>query len=208
MSKTMNYHNVKFTAAYGTSKQLPPSTRAEVSFVGRSNVGKSSLMNKLFNRKKLAKVSATPGKTSTINFFEAEWADFVDLPGYGFAQVSKSEKARWREMIEGYYNQDREFCCVVSLIDIRHPATALDVNMIEFLIAAELPFMIVCTKADKLSKNKCAQSIAALRRQLGFSRDEVEIIPISSANGSGIDDLKAALERRIKAYNNDEISEE
>ena len=208
MSKTMNYHNVKFTAAYGTSKQLPPSTRAEVSFVGRSNVGKSSLMNKLFNRKKLAKVSATPGKTSTINFFEAEWADLVDLPGYGFAQVSKSEKARWREMIEGYYNQDREFCCVVSLIDIRHPATALDVNMIEFLIAAELPFMIVCTKADKLSKNKCAQSIAALRRQLGFSRDEVEIIPISSANGSGIDDLKAALERRIKAYNNDESSEE
>lgn len=208
MSKTMNYHNVKFTAAYGTSKQLPPSTRAEVSFVGRSNVGKSSLMNKLFNRKKLAKVSATPGKTSTINFFEAEWADFVDLPGYGFAQVSKSEKARWREMIEGYYNQDREFCCVVSLIDIRHPATALDVNMIEFLIAVELPFMIVCTKADKLSKNKCAQSIAALRRQLGFSRDEVEIIPISSANGSGIDDLKAALERRIKAYNNDESSEE
>ena len=208
MSKTMNYHNVKFAAAYGTSKQLPPSTRAEVSFVGRSNVGKSSLMNKLFNRKKLAKVSATPGKTSTINFFEAEWADFVDLPGYGFAQVSKSEKARWREMIEGYYNQDREFCCVVSLIDIRHPATALDVNMIEFLIAAELPFMIVCTKADKLSKNKCEQSIAALRRQLGFSRDEVEIIPISSANGSGIDDLKAALERRIKAYNNDESSEE
>ena len=109
---------------------------------------------------------------------------------------------------QGYYNQDREFCCVVSLIDIRHPATALDVNMIEFLIAAELPFMIVCTKADKLSKNKCAQSIAALRRQLGFSRDEVEIIPISSANGSGIDDLKAALERRIKAYNNDESSEE
>ena len=208
MSKTMNYHNVKFTAAYGTSKQLPPSTRAEVSFVGRSNVGKSSLMNKLFNRKKLAKVSATPGKTSTINFFEAEWADFVDLPGYGFAQVSKSEKARWREMIEGYYNQDREFCCVVSLIDMRHPATALDVNMIEFLIAAELPFMIVCTKADKLSKNKCMQNIAALRRQLGFSRDEVEIIPISSANGSGIDDLKAALERRIKAYNNDESSEE
>ena len=208
MSKTMNYHNVKFTAAYGTSKQLPPSTRAEVSFVGRSNVGKSSLMNKLFNRKKLAKVSATPGKTSTINFFEAEWADFVDLPGYGFAQVSKSEKARWREMIEGYYNQDREFCCVVSLIDIRHPATALDVNMIEFLIAAELPFMIVCTKADKLSKNKCMQNIAALRRQLGFSRDEVEIIPISSANGSGLDDLKAALERRIKAYNNDKSSDE
>ena len=97
---------------------------------------------------------------------------------------------------------------MVSLIDIRHPATALDVNMIEFLIAAELPFMIACSKADKLSKTKCMQNIAALRRQLGFSRDEVEIIPSSSANGSGIDDLKAALERRIKAYNNDESSEE
>lgn len=208
MADSINYQLAKFVASYGKVSQIPESTCPEVSFVGRSNVGKSSIMNKLFGRKNLVKVSSTPGKTSNINFFEADDVHFVDLPGYGFAQVSKSEKARWREMIEGYYNQDREFCCVVSLIDIRHPATALDVNMIEFLIAAELPFMIVCTKADKLSKNKCAQSIAALRRQLGFSRDEVEIIPISSANGSGIDDLKAALERRIKAYNNDESSEE
>ena len=155
MSKTMNYHNVKFAAAYGTSKQLPPSKRAEVSFVGRSNVGKSSLMNKLFNRKKLAKVSATPGKTSTINFFEAEWADFVDLPGYGFAQVSKSEKARWREMIEGYYNQDREFCCVVSLIDIRHPDAAedepLDVPGVE---VQALPFYALNNKFKELDENR------------------------------------------------------
>ena len=197
MSKSMNYHNVKFSAAYGTSKQLPASRRPEISFVGRSNVGKSSLLNRLFNRKKLAKVSSTPGKTSTINFFEAEWADFVDLPGYGYAQVSKSEKARWREMIEGYYNQDRDFCLVVSLIDIRHPATALDVNMIEFLLAAELPFMIVCTKSDKLSKSKCAQSIAALRRQLGIAKDEIDILAISSANGDGIDELKTKLEQHI-----------
>lgn len=196
----MNYHNVRFTAAYGTSKQLPPSTRAEVSFVGRSNVGKSSLLNKLFNRKKLAKVSQTPGKTSTINFFEADWADFVDLPGYGYAQVAKSEKARWREMIEGYYNQDRDFCLVVSLIDIRHPATALDVNMIEFLRAADLPFIIVLTKADKIAKSKAASAMAALRKQLGFSRDEVEMVAISSSTGTGIDDLKKVLERRIKEH--------
>ena len=187
----------------------PMDGKPEIAFAGKSNVGKSTLINAILGRKALARTSSQPGKTRTINFYGVnDMMYVVDLPGYGFAQVSKSEKARWREMIEGYYNQDREFCCVVSLIDIRHPATALDVNMIEFLIAAELPFMIVCTKADKLSKNKCAQSIAALRRQLGFSRDEVEIIPISSANGSGIDDLKAALERRIKAYNNDESSEE
>ena len=90
----MNYHNVSFAAAYGTSGQLPASTRPEVAFVGRSNVGKSSLLNKLFNRKKLAKVSSKPGKTSTINFFNAENSHFVDLPGYGYAQVSKSEKVR------------------------------------------------------------------------------------------------------------------
>ena len=136
----MNYHNVSFAAAYGTSGQLPASTRPEVAFVGRSNVGKSSLLNKLFNRKKLAKVSSKPGKTSTINFFNAENSHFVDLPGYGYAQVSKSEKVRWAEMINGYFDQDRNFTLVVSLIDIRHPATSLDVQMVEFLKEAELPF--------------------------------------------------------------------
>ena len=158
MSKTMNYHNVKFAAAYGTSKQLPPSKRAEVSFVGRSNVGKSSLMNKLFNRKKACEgfqprrakrrpsISSRPnGPTSSI---AGLWlrASF---------EVRKSPMAR--NDPKAITTKTANFCCVVSLIDIRHPATALDVNMIEFLIAAELPFMIVCTKADKLSKNKCAR---------------------------------------------------
>ena len=193
----MNYHTVKFSAAYGTSAQLPASTRAEVSFVGRSNVGKSSLLNKLFNRKRLAKVSSTPGKTSTINFFEADGADFVDLPGYGYAQVSKSEKARWAEMIEGYFNQERDFRLVVSLIDIRHPATALDVNMVEFLQAAGLPFAIALTKADKLSKSKALSAASALRKQLGLGAD-VPIVVTSSANGAGIDDLKQVVERFLK----------
>ena len=206
---TLNLNKAEFLKSAVSPSGFLAADLPCIVFAGKSNVGKSSVINRLLNRKNFARVGSQPGKTVHVNYFCIDRrAYFVDLPGYGFAQVSKSEKARWREMIEGYYNQDREFCCVVSLIDIRHPATALDVNMIEFLIAAELPFMIVCTKADKLSKNKCAQSIAALRRQLGFSRDEVEIIPISSANGSGIDDLKAALERRIKAYNNDESSEE
>ena len=147
----MNYNLVKFQGAYGTSAQIPESIRPEVSFVGRSNVGKSSLINRLFNRKKLAKVSSMPGKTSTINFFTTDKIDFVDLPGYGYAKVAKSEKARWSEMINGYFDQYRYYALVVSLIDIRHPATKLDEQMIEFLRACELPFIIALTKADKLS---------------------------------------------------------
>ncbi len=193
----MNYNNVKFAAAYGTSAQLPASRRAEVSFAGRSNVGKSSLLNKLFNRKKLAKVSSKPGKTSTINFFEADSADFVDLPGYGYAQVAKSEKARWAEMIEGYFNQDRDFALVVSLIDIRHPATALDMQMVGFLVDAGLPFVIVQTKADKLSKSQVSRSTAALRKQLGLDKS-VPVVAVSSEKGTGIDALKRLIEQHIE----------
>ena len=192
----MNYHNVSFAAAYGTSGQLPASPRPEVAFVGRSNVGKSSLLNKLFNRKKLAKVSSKPGKTSTINFFNAENSHFVDLPGYGYAQVSKSEKVRWAEMINGYFEQDRNFTLVVSLIDIRHPATSLDVQMVEFLKEAELPFMIVLTKADKLSKSQIMRQKAALRKQLSFG-PETEVVACSSESGLGIDELKKAIERHL-----------
>ncbi len=194
----MNYNNVKFTAAYGTAKQLPPSRRAEVSFAGRSNVGKSSLLNRLFNRKKLAKVSSKPGKTSTINFFEADSADFVDLPGYGYARVSKSEKARWAEMIEGYFNQDRTFALVISLIDIRHSATTLDVQMVDFLMEAELPFIIVQTKADKLSKSQVSRSTKALRDQLSLSYD-TPIVAVSSETGTGIDELKRLIDGYIEA---------
>ncbi|MDO4589896.1 MAG: ribosome biogenesis GTP-binding protein YihA/YsxC [Slackia sp.] len=190
----MNYNNVEFLAAYGTSSQLPASSRCEVAFVGRSNVGKSSLLNKLFNRKKLAKVSSKPGKTSTINFFNADKGHFVDLPGYGYAQVSKSEKDRWAEMINGYFEQDRRVALVVSLIDIRHPATKLDVQMIEFLRAAELPFMVVLTKSDKLSKSQASRQLAALRKQLGFG-PETEVVPCSSENGTGIPELKKVIER-------------
>ena len=182
----MNYTKVQFTAAYGTSQQLKPSVRPEVSFVGRSNVGKSSLLNKFFNRKALAKVSSKPGKTSTINFFQCEDVDFVDLPGYGYAQVSKSEKGRWTEMIEGYFNQERAFALVVSLVDIRHPASALDEQMIEFLVACELPFVICLTKADKLSKNQQIRQMNAIRKQLGFAPDEVDMVVTSSESGQGM----------------------
>ena len=128
----MNFNKVAFERSFGISSQLPPSTLPEVAFAGRSNVGKSSMLNALFGRKSLAKVSQKPGKTSTINFFATDTARFVDLPGYGYARVAKSEKGRWAELIEGYFNQDRNFALVVSLVDIRHEAQQLDLNMIGF----------------------------------------------------------------------------
>ena len=194
----MNYHNVKFKAAYGTSSQLPVSTLTEVSFAGRSNVGKSSLLNKLMYRNSLAKVSSTPGKTATINFYDVDGYDFVDLPGYGFAKVAKSEKHRWSELIEGYFNQERIFALVVSLIDIRHEASALDLNMIEFLRESGLPFMVVLTKADKLSKQQCMKQTAMLRKQLQLDKD-IPMLAVSSESGTGINELRVIINQYIDA---------
>ena len=185
----MNFNNVRFERSFGTSAQLTPSTAPEVAFSGRSNVGKSSLLNKLFNRKGLAKVSQTPGKTATINFFDGDGVTFVDLPGYGYAKVSKSEKARWSELIEGYFNQDRDLALVVSLVDIRHEASDLDVNMIGFLQEAELPFAVVLTKADKLSRQQQMKQKAALKRQLALG-DDASMVVTSSAKGDGIEELR------------------
>ena len=195
----MNYHNVKFKAAYGTSAQLPASCLPEVSFAGRSNVGKSSLLNKLMYRKSLAKVSATPGKTATINFYDVDGFDFVDLPGYGFAKVAKSEKYRWGELIEGYFNQERMFALVVALIDIRHEASNLDVSMIDFLRASELPFMVVFTKADKLSKQQGIKQAAALRKQLQLDK-ETPWLAVSSETGVGIEELRKVIAQTLTEY--------
>lgn len=193
----MNFNNVTFERSFGVSSQLPPSTLPEVSFAGRSNVGKSSLINKLFNRKGLAKVSQTPGKTATINFFNSQDVRFVDLPGYGFAQVSKADKGRWSELIEGYFNQDRNFALVVSLIDIRHSPSDLDHAMIEFLQDAELPFLVVLTKADKLSRQQQLKQKAVIKRALNLP-DSVDMVVTSSEKGTGIDLLKAAITQAVE----------
>lgn len=185
----MNFNNVTFERSFGISSQLPPSTLPEVAFAGRSNVGKSSMLNALFGRKSLAKVSQKPGKTSTINFFATEGARFVDLPGYGYARVAKSEKGRWAELIEGYFNQDRNFALVVSLVDIRHEAQQLDLNMINFLMDAGLPFAVVLTKADKLSRNQQNKQVSVLRRQLALPED-VPMLVTSSEKREGFDVLR------------------
>lgn len=190
----MNFNKVAFERSFGISSQLPPSTLPEVAFAGRSNVGKSSMLNALFGRKSLAKVSQKPGKTSTINFFTTDTARFVDLPGYGYARVAKSEKGRWAELIEGYFNQDRNFALVVSLVDIRHEAQQLDLNMIGFLQEAGLPFAVVLTKADKLSKNQQNKQVALLRRQLALP-DDVPMLVTSSEKKIGFDNLRKLIEQ-------------
>lgn len=189
---SIKYQTAAYVASYGTPEQLPPSTTPEVAFVGRSNVGKSSLLNKLFGRKALARVSAQPGKTANINFFEADGVSFVDLPGYGFAKVSKKEKERWATLIGGYFEDERSFNLVVALVDIRHDAQALDQQMIDFLVEGEFPFVLALTKADKISRSKQQNQAAHLAKQLGVAREDVLIT--SSETGLGMD----ALRRRIE----------
>ena len=184
----INYQTARFEASYGTVAQLPASTTPEVAVAGRSNVGKSSLLNKLFGRKGLVKVSATPGKTANINFFEVDGIRFVDLPGYGFAKVSQKEKQRWADLISGYFAQERSFNLVIALVDIRHDAQRLDHEMVGFLQESELPFVVALTKADKLGRSKQAQQAATIARQLGISREQ--LIVTASETGQGIDELR------------------
>ena len=193
----INFRNVQYDRSYGTSAQLPESTLPEIAFAGRSNVATSSLLHKLGGQTAPPRVSQKRGKTATINFFTAGDAYLVDLPGYGYAQVSHSERDRWAELIEGYFNQDRNFALVCSLIDVRHPATELDENMVGFLQEAELPYMIVLTKGDKLSKSKCNQQRAAIKRQLGID-DDTPMVITSSLKGDGIEDLRHEIERFVQ----------
>ena len=185
----MNFNKAEFFTSYGSFKQIQKSTKTEIAFAGRSNVGKSSLINKIFNRKSLARVSAVPGKTATINFYSLENVHFVDLPGYGYAKVSKSEKERWSELIEGYLNDDRELALVFQLVDFRHPPTKDDIMMINFLIDSELPFVVVLTKADKLSKKQRAERREALIHELPCAED-ITIIEFSAQTGEGVESVR------------------
>lgn len=189
----MNFNNAKFLTSYGKFSQIPKSERTEIAFAGRSNVGKSSLINKIFNRKSLARVSATPGKTATINFFELENIYIVDLPGYGYARVSKTEKQRWSSLIEGYLQADRQLDLVLQLVDFRHPPTADDILMINFLIDSEIPFVVVLTKADKLKKTQRAERLEKLQSELPCA-DQIMVIPFSAETGEGVEDIRRIIE--------------
>lgn len=189
----MNYNKAEFCASYGKFFQIPPPERMEIAFSGRSNVGKSTLINKLFNRKNLARVSAVPGKTATINFYGLENMYFVDLPGYGYAKVSKSEKERWSGLIEGYLGSDRDLRLVFQLIDMRHAPSADDLHMIDYLIEEELPFVIVLTKADKLKKTEREKRMAAFAEEIPYFND-IHIVPFSSQTFEGVDELRSIID--------------
>ena len=193
----MRYDKAEFKAAYGTFGQLPDSDLPEIAFAGRSNVGKSSLLNKLFGRKNLARVSSVPGKTITINFYQVDEYNFVDLPGYGYAKVAKTEKDRWAEMMEGYFNSDRNIKLVVQLVDMRHPPTKDDLMMIEFLQSTGYEFIVVMTKADKLKKKKeYNERIEKSKQEMSFVPED-RIIPFSSENGQGLDIVKKYIEEYL-----------
>lgn len=191
----MNFNNVEFKTSFGRLDQIPEAERIEIAFSGRSNVGKSSLINKIFNRKQLAKVSSMPGKTVTINFFDFENIYIVDLPGYGYAKVSKGEKNRWASLIEGYLNdKSRKLDLIFQLIDMRHAPSRDDLQMIDFMVENELPFVIVLTKADKLKPTARNLRMEAFKEEIPYF-DEIEVIPCSAQTGEGIDKIKEIIEQ-------------
>ena len=189
----LNYNKAEFTAAYGKFSQIPAPERIEIAFAGHSDVGKSTLINKLFNRKNLARVSSVPGKTATINFYGLENIYFVDLPGYGYAKVSKSEKERWSGLIEGYLSSDRDIRLVFMLVDMRHAPTKDDVQMINYLIDTEMPFVLVLTKADKLNKTERAKRLEAFKNEIPCFED-IHTIPFSSQTFEGVEELRQIVE--------------
>ena len=186
------FQKAEFTAAYGTAAQLPQPERPEYVFSGRSNVGKSSLINKLCNRKKLARVSNTPGKTATINFYLAGEAFLVDLPGYGYAKTSMAERRRWDKLIDFYFKGNRNIKVVVQLLDCRHEPSQDDKMMLEYLTHYEIPFIAALTKADKL-KPTAQSKVAGEFAEMLQDYSPRDIVLTSAEKGTGIPELSEIL---------------
>ena len=189
----VNFSSTELKISAGLATQFPTDPRPQVAFSGRSNVGKSSLINTLLGRKSLARVSGSPGKTITINFYDVDKKlYFVDLPGYGFAKRSEAERRRFSTLTDGYFvknpNLDR-LCLVIQLVDIRIGPTDDDRMMIDFLRSTGTPFLIVASKADKLSKTAMAKALADIAGEF----PDVPLLPFSSLNGMGREDLRATI---------------
>jgi len=187
----MNIHKVELTISAVKPNQYPKTSFPDLAFAGRSNVGKSSLINKLLNRKSLARVSQKPGKTATINFYNIDdTLNFVDLPGYGFAQVSKEEKRKWGNMIETYLNERQQLKQVVLLVDSRHKPTSDDCLMLSFIRGVCERAVVVATKFDKLKPSQREDSLKLIIETLELNGDDI-IIPFSSVKGTGCEEFWA-----------------
>lgn len=183
----MNIHNVSLTVSAVTPSQYPNTTFPDLAFAGRSNVGKSSFINKVLGRKSLARTSSKPGKTATINFFNIDnCLNFVDLPGYGYAKVSKEEKKKWSEMIETYLNGRNTLSQVILIVDSRHAPTENDIMMLNFIRAVCVRAVVVASKMDKLKNSEKDEALRRVISTLGLCGDDI-IIPFSAVTGEGAD---------------------
>ena len=194
----MNVNNVELTAVCGNKTQFPDTDLSEIAFVGKSNVGKSSLINCMVNRKALARTSQNPGKTRTINFYNVEnIVHFVDLPGYGYARASKAEIAKWGKIIEEYLLERKQLKSIILLIDIRHEPSNNDKMMYEWLKHYGYKIIVVATKSDKLKRSQINKHMAVIRKSLELNNEDI-FIPFSSENKNGRDNLWDIIKDNIK----------
>lgn len=192
---SINYNKIEFLKSAAYYKNLPEDKGLEIAFAGRSNAGKSSALNKLTNRKNLAKTSSKPGKTQHINLFKLDDKRIlVDLPGYGYSKVSKDEKKRWEGELTKYLAERQSLQGIVLVMDIRHPLTELDQAMIDFAESSNRKVHIILSKADKLKRGKISASVLKVKKDLKDRQIEITVQPFSSHNGEGLRELKKQLD--------------
>ena len=197
--------NVSLETVIGVTSKIPQNELPETAFAGKSNVGKSSLINALMNRKSLARTSSQPGKTQTINFYNINDAlYFVDLPGYGYAKVSQQEKEKWGRMIERYLHQSNVLKAVFLLIDIRHDPSANDKTMYEWILANGFHPIIIATKADKINRSQLQKQIKAVRQGLGAGKDTV-VLPFSAQTKQGREEIYEVIDRLMAPPEGEEL---
>ena len=196
----MKIKSAELVAVAVREDQYPPEDLPEIAFAGRSNVGKSTLLNLLTNRKKLARVSGSPGKTRTINFYEINQSfRIVDLPGYGYARLSRSETEKWGRMMERYLSNRPNLVKVVQLVDSRHEPTALDVQMYDYLKFYQLDGLVAATKSDKISRNERSKNESRIRKKLAMEPED-RVIFLSSLKKTGSEELGEELVRIADAW--------
>lgn len=191
----MNVNNAEIVISAVSPAQYPETDIPEIALAGRSNVGKSSFINTLIRRKNLARTSGKPGKTQTLNFYLIEdQFHFVDVPGYGYAKVSKTQRAKWGEMIETYLTQRKQLRAVISLVDFRHEPSKEDIQMYEFLKYYQIPVILVATKADKIPSGKWNKHESMIKKALDFDSND-EFIIFSSVTKKGKEEAWKAIEK-------------